>query len=295
MLDLSLDWRVLAFTIAVTGVTAVLFGTAPAFRATRVAPIDALKEQVAGHWVTRARLASGLVVAQVALSMVLIVAAGLWWGRSNGSRRCRLGSIATAYHGQRGRQRASIDPSNRIPFYHQLVAAVAAVPGVARAGGSMAPPIGGGAGLDFRPARCAAPQPEAGPVPFWNSRMTMLNQITPGWLATYGTAVLAGRDNRRGIRREHFRSRWSTEAYARKFLPKRNPIGETVAFAHGGPPRTIVGVVSDVFTYPCVMACGRLSTCLAQRDLEGRRPMSTSAFVRPWGRPPRWHLVWRLH
>ena len=48
MLDLSLDWRVLAFTIAVTGVTAVLFGTAPAFRATRVAPIDALKEQGRG-------------------------------------------------------------------------------------------------------------------------------------------------------------------------------------------------------------------------------------------------------
>ena len=47
-LDLSLDWRVLAFTVAVTGATAVLFGIAPAFRARRVAPIDALKEQGRG-------------------------------------------------------------------------------------------------------------------------------------------------------------------------------------------------------------------------------------------------------
>ena len=81
MLDLSLDWRVLAFTIAVTGVTAVLFGTAPAFRATRVAPIDALKEQGRGALGdARTRLAGGLVVVQVALSMVLIVAAGLLVG-----------------------------------------------------------------------------------------------------------------------------------------------------------------------------------------------------------------------
>src|SRR5688572_2265318 len=48
VLDLSLDWRVMAFTAAVTITTAVLFGTAPAFRATRVAPIDALKEHGRG-------------------------------------------------------------------------------------------------------------------------------------------------------------------------------------------------------------------------------------------------------
>ena len=80
-LDLSLDWRVLAFTVAVTGATAVLFGTAPAFRARRVAPIDALKEQGRGALGdARTGLSGGLVVAQVALSMVLIVAAGLLVG-----------------------------------------------------------------------------------------------------------------------------------------------------------------------------------------------------------------------
>jgi hypothetical protein len=91
--------------------------------------------------------------------------------------------------------RASIDPGGRIPFYHQLVSAVAAVPGVARASGSLAPPVGDGFNLgSLDPTGAPPPTPEPGPVPFWNSRMTLLNQITPGWFATYGTTIRAGRD-----------------------------------------------------------------------------------------------------
>src|SRR6185369_12493474 len=140
----------------------------------------------------------------------------------------------------------SIDPSNRIPFYHQLVAAVTAVPGVARAGGTMFTPIGGGGGLDFLDLPGAPPpQPEPGPVPFWNSHMTMLHQITPGWLATYGTAVLAGREIEERDTQGALPVALVNQAFARKFLPNRNPIGERVAFAHGGQTRTVVGVVSD--------------------------------------------------
>jgi hypothetical protein len=179
-LDLALDWRVLAFTVAVTGATAVLFGTAPAFRVRRVAPIDALKEQgrgASGH--ARTGLSSGLVVAQVALSMVLIVAAGLLVGTFE-----RLATLPLGFDTDRvlivnvDVTRAPIDPANRIPFYQQLVAAVAAVPGVARAGGSMATPVGDSFNLGFIDLPGAPPpQPEPGPVPFWNSRMTLLNQI----------------------------------------------------------------------------------------------------------------------
>src|SRR5262245_45828535 len=173
MLDLSLDWRVLAFTIVVTGLTTVLFGTVPAFRATRVAPIDALKEQGRGALGDAgSRLASGLVVAQVALSMVLIVAAGLLVGTFE-----RLATMPLGFDSDRvltvnvDVTRASIAPSNRIPFYHQLVAAVAAVPGVAHAGGSMATPVGDRTDLGFLELPGAPPpEPEPGPVPFWNSR-----------------------------------------------------------------------------------------------------------------------------
>ena len=232
-LDLSLDWRVLAFTVAVTAATAVLFGTAPAFTARRIAPIDALKEQGRGALGDgRTGLSGSLVVAQVALSMVLIVAAGLLVGTFE-----RLATLPLGFDTDRvlivnvDVSRAPIDPANRIPFFHQLVAAVAAVPGVARAGGSMATPVGGSNLLGFIDLPGAPPaQPEPGPVPFWNSRMTMLNQITPGWLATYGTAVVAGRDIDERDVQGALPIALVNNAYARKFLPGRNPIGETIRF-----------------------------------------------------------------
>src|SRR6185436_3672177 len=78
-LDLSLDWRVMAFTAAITIVTALLFGTAPAFRAASAAPVDALKDAGRTGGSTGGNHASsGLVIAQVALSLVLVFAAGLF-------------------------------------------------------------------------------------------------------------------------------------------------------------------------------------------------------------------------
>ncbi len=246
-LDLSLDWCVLAFTIAVTFATAVLFGTAPAFTATRVVPIDALKEQ--GRGATgdaRSGLASGLVVAQVALSMVLVVAAGLLVGTFE-----RLSTFPLGFDSNRvltvrvDATRAPINPSDRIPFYHQLVSVVAAVPGVERASGSLAPPVGDGFNLGILdPTGARPPEPEPGPVPFWNSRMTLLNQITPGWFATYGTTIRDGRDIDGRDTRGALPVALVNEAYVRKFLPNRNPLGETVTFVET-PPRTIVGVVRD--------------------------------------------------
>jgi len=246
-LDLSLDWRVLIFTVAVTAVTAVLFGTAPAFRTRRVAPIDALKEQGRGALGdARTGLSSSLVVAQVALSMVLIVAAGLLVGTFE-----RLATLPLGFDAERvlivnvDVTRASIDPATRIAFSHQLVAAVAAVPGVARAGGSMATPVGGSSLLGFVDLPGAPPvQPEPGPVPFWNSRMALLNEITPGWLATYGTAIRAGRDIDDKDVQGALPVALVNDAYVRKFLRGRNPIGATATFVEA-PPRTIVGVVSD--------------------------------------------------
>jgi predicted permease len=169
-------------------------------------------------------------------------------------------------------RRASIDPDNRVPFYHQLVAAVAAVPGVAHAGGSMATPIGTNNLLGFIDMPGAPPpQPEPGPVPFWNSRMTMLNHITPGWLATYGTAVIAGRDIDQRDTQGTLPVALVNEAYARKFLPNRNPIGEAVTLVES-PPKTIVGVVNDA-VYISVRDGVRPTVYvpLAQREAGGPR------------------------
>ena len=85
VLDLSLDWRMLAFTIAVTVAAVMMFGLMPALRASAIRPIEVLKDKSGGSLrslrgvggITRTGLTRWLVVSQVALSLVLVVAAGL--------------------------------------------------------------------------------------------------------------------------------------------------------------------------------------------------------------------------
>ena len=78
LVDLSIDWRVMAFTTAAAAATAMLFGTAPALRAARVPPIDALRAHGRSGGSGRVSVSNGLVIAQIALSLVLVVDAGLF-------------------------------------------------------------------------------------------------------------------------------------------------------------------------------------------------------------------------
>ena len=77
-LDAAVDGRVLAFAIGAAVATALLFGAAPALRATAVAPIDALRSHGRSAATERAALSSGVTVLNVALSLLLVVAAGLF-------------------------------------------------------------------------------------------------------------------------------------------------------------------------------------------------------------------------
>ena len=227
-LDLSLDWRVLAFTAGIASATAVLASTAPAFRAARVAPIDALKEH--GRGTAGGGGSSVLVVGQVALSLVLVVAAGLFVRTLE-----RLATVPLGFDRDRvlvvnvDTARARVDPSQKMSLYHRLVAASAAVPGVVGAAGSAATPVS--AGL---PRNIDMPG-----VPATTDRLALVNGVTPGWFATYGTPIGAGRD---------FDERDTVtaqpvvilnEAFARRFIAGRSALGETVA------ARTVVGVVGN--------------------------------------------------
>ena len=223
VLDLPLDWRVLAFTAAITIVTAVLFGTAPAFRAARVDPADALKAagRTGGSSGDVLRASSALVIAQVALSLVLVFAAGLFVRTFQ-----RLASVPLGFDSDRvlvvevDTARAAIDPAQRTSFHHRLVAAAAAVPGVTHASGSMWTPVS------------APSTPDA-------ERMVLSNVITPGWFATYGTPIRAGRDIDGRDTASAPAVVVVNEAFVRRILPGRPAIGETV------DKRTVIGVVGD--------------------------------------------------
>jgi putative ABC transport system permease protein len=239
VLDLSLDWHMIAFTAAVALATAILFGTVPALHATRVAPINALKEN--GRSASdgaRMSVSSGLVIAQVALSLTLVVAAGLLVRTFAQLANVPLGfdregvlliNVDTA--------RTRIDPADRNSFYHQLVATAASVPGVAAATGSFyAPAGGGGAGL-IRDARGRAV----------DDGRVVANFITPGWFAAYGIPIRAGRDVTDHDSLNGLPVMIVNDAFVRRFTPRGNAIGETFdeSISSVLKNRTVVGVVGD--------------------------------------------------
>src|SRR5439155_19613846 len=186
-LDLSIDWHILAFTIGATVATALLFGTAPAFRAAAVAPIDALKEQgrgAAGD--SRAHVASALVVAQVALSVVLVVAAGLFMRSFISLANLHLGFDRDhVLVVNIGAQRASIALADRLPVFERVAAAAGRVPGVAHAAVSVVTPVSGSTWNNRVDVSGAVELTD-------RQRQSLVNYVTSDFFETYGTPVVAG-------------------------------------------------------------------------------------------------------
>jgi putative ABC transport system permease protein len=236
-LDLSFDWRTLAFTAGVAVATVGIFGTVPALRATGVASMDLLKMQGrATAWPTPggmrlATLSSGLVIVQVALSLALLVAAALFVRSFE-----RLSHVPLGFDPDRvlvvnvDTERTRTDPADRMRLYQRIVDAVGSVPGVAHAGGSIWTPVDGGMRMGDSQSR------------------VMFNFVTPGWFAAYGTAVRIGRDFTARDTAEASPVVVVNEAFVRALMPGRFPIGETIPyprFQNGEVQRTVVGVVRD--------------------------------------------------
>jgi putative ABC transport system permease protein len=188
-LDLALDWRVLIFTAAVSMVTAVLFGITPAVGATRVDPGRGLSDK--GRGViggSRVGLSGSLIVVQVALSLVLVVAAGLFVRTFTSLAARDLGFrsepllIASV-----DSQPARVDPANRLAVFQQVREAAASVPGVSNAAVSVVTPV---SGSTWQYGVVVPGMPERSE----RDRGVLVNLITPGWFSTYGMRLVAGRD-----------------------------------------------------------------------------------------------------
>jgi predicted permease len=247
VLDVSLDWRVLTFTATVSVVTALLFGTMPAVRASRLAPGAALKDSPAGGsgGGRVIRLRGGLVAAQVGLSLALLITAGLLIrsferivDRSLGfeSERVLVVDVDTS--------RAPMNATNRGVFLQRLADAVRAVPGVTHAGVSLNTPVNRGvtAISDFSVV--------GGPELPRDERRAIVNLVTPGWFETYGMLprtgrVIDSRDTAAGAPVAVV-----SEEFARRFFPNQEALGRSVVTDLPDPdkgpvPITIVGIVGD--------------------------------------------------
>ncbi len=239
-LDVSMDVRVLAFTAVMTLVAVVVFATVPAFQALRVTPLEALQDdgRIAGG--RRAgRVTGTLLIAQIALSIVLVTAAGLFVRTLNRLANVPLGlnphglAVITV-----DAARARVDAAARVALFERIVEAIAAAPGITHAAASVWTPIGAGAGgllADARGRRADV----GGRVAF--------NIVTPGWFSTYGTMLRAGRDFDSRDTASATRVAVVNESLRRTLDPAGSlALGDTIeAGPCGRRGCTVIGIVED--------------------------------------------------
>jgi predicted permease len=248
-LDVSPDARVLAFAVLTSCATAAVFGLLPALRATRIDPLGALK---GGGRPSRGRaripLGRTLVVTQIAVSLVLLVAAGLFV-RS----LLELKDIEPGFDPDRvvllrmtppvDQQPVSVETKRNL--YRQLLERAESVPGVEGASASFSGLLSADTWRNAITVEGFIPR--AGVTP-----RTFANSITPRFFDVMGIAVLRGRGFTDGDHETAPKVAVVNEAFARQFFGSADPIGKRVGLCSSdpcGPPAKgmmeIVGVTED--------------------------------------------------
>ncbi|MCX6629727.1 MAG: ABC transporter permease [Candidatus Solibacter sp.] len=236
---LDLDSQVLLFTVGISLATGVLFGLAPAFRATKTDLATDLKERGSvpaglGHvWNPRAVL----VMAQVGFSLVALIGAGLFArslrnaGQTDpGFDAAHLGIVAynvtdQAYTEGRGRE------------YHQrAVEKAAAVHGVVSAALARDIPFHV---ASTRTVLLQSRENSAG----GQGRSTLTSVVSPGYFQTMGITLLRGRDFHATDGKTTLRVVIVNETAAAAYWPGQDPIGQHISFAGEGLPVEVVGIV----------------------------------------------------
>ena len=241
--DVSPDWRVAAFAAAVSAGAVLLFGAAPAVRAGRSDPRSALagpgRLAHSGGRVSPDRV---ILVGQVAVSLVLVAAAGLFVrtfttlaGSDAGFDRDRV-LLATPHAFGKT---AAASRADRLRRYERIREAVGRLPGVSHAAVSFPTPLSANwlrALLD----------PADAPGVSEQERWVRAAMVSPGWFATYGVPLLRGRDFRADDLTATRPAAIVNEAFVRRFMGGRSPLGRTIGLGHEPDRRYVVGVVGDV-------------------------------------------------
>ncbi len=242
-LDLSPDWRVLTFTATTALLTGVLFGILPAFHSTRVPLTRAMRGSPSAHNEHRSPVRKWIVATQIALSLVLLVTAGLFlrsfakliWLDPGFDRQNVLLVSADL-------RSTTIKPEQHLATYDLIQSRLSALPGVVAVGRSVMTPLEGGGWNNIVHADTANP-------PKGDDALSLMNFITPGYFATLRMPLFAGRDFTPADNKTAAKVAIVNQAFARKFFPGMNPIGHVLrvdkANSEPGPPIEVVGVVGN--------------------------------------------------
>jgi len=253
---IGLDYTVLAFTFVVAVGSGLLFGIAPALRASGQPLAAEMKEGGRGGTAGRARqhLRSGLVVGEVALSLVLLIGAGLMIQSLRQLQNVDKGfDSANIFTARISLPRIRYDEKEKAwPFFESLLRRVQALPGVQAASLTQIVPLQGNSWEQSIVPEGTAPDPE-------NLQSVLYYMVTPDHLSTFGIPLLRGRAFDEQDRDGASAVCMIDETMAEKFWPGEDPIGKRVALmneaeeASSGNPillyRTVVGVVRNVRHY----------------------------------------------
>ena len=247
LLDVHLDWRVLVFAGGLAILTGLAFGLAPALQSSRSPLSESLNSVARGAVISISRrLRGSLAIAEVALSVLLVIGAGLlirsFWAVSHVDTGFRPQKVVTARITPD--ETFCSDPQRCLAFYRSLIDRVRLTPGVSRASLVNTLPLGGRVAkrsFDLENLSVSA-STDTQPL-FW------LDIVTSDYLRVMAIPLVTGR--------------WFTEAdeaggppvvvvtatTARKFWPNTSAVGRHVRFVGEQRWRTVVGVVSDVRAY----------------------------------------------
>lgn len=241
--DPAIDTRAMWFTLAISLVAGVAFGLVPALRASRPDLVPALKD---GSWTAGGRrrrltLANALVVAQVTVSLVLLVAAGLFWRSVAGARTIDPGLDT------RHRALVSFSPSlvrddalRTSTFYRALLDRLSQVPEVERAALASWVPLG----FQLEESRLIIQGGEARPDQ--DKQRALVNVITPGYLEAMGVPIRRGRGFTDQDDASALPVVMVNQTLARLAWPGQDPIGQRLQVdGQNQPWLTVVGVVAD--------------------------------------------------
>ena len=242
-LDFSLDTRVIAFTSGIALLTGLLCGVAPAFRGTRVSLGAVIKEGPSSDRGVRGGFRLWIVASQVALSLVLLVTAGLllrsFWNLATldiGFDRNHVLLVRAAL------SPISISPERYRATYDAIESALRQQPAVVSAAGSVMTPLSNGEWNTN--VQSDAPNPPAG-----DDALAYFNFVSPSYFETMRTPLLAGRNLNSSDTANSTPVAVIDQVMARRFFPGLNPIGRTFRVEGEArklePPVEVVGVVKD--------------------------------------------------
>ncbi len=251
--EIRVDWRVLAFTGVISVLTPLVFGLVPALRTAGVDPADVLKEGGRGGVGTRAfgmsqaRLSKLLIAAEVALSLVLLVGAGLLVrsyarveGANPGFDPHNVLSLRLSLPGARYGKPGAVQQ-----FYDQLEQRLEALPGVAFVGTNYQLPLSSVA-LAWEPIGVEGYVP---PDPGKDLIITSSAYVSPDYFRTMRIPLQRGRFFNMQDDRESPPVVIVDNRLAARFWPNENPLGKRLRQGTTGPWRTVVGVVTNTTEY----------------------------------------------